>query len=566
MALEPYAQCDVLVIGSGGAGLLAAIHAARRGARVILLEKGAFGKSGCTILGEYSTNAAFGYADPRDNPAVHAADTLREGRYINDRRLVEVFVQEAPALVNELVEFGVKFDHKDGRLDQGLTPGNTYPRACFAGFHTGQTMMVGIKREAKRHANLKTAEGEIVTSLVMSGGRVVGARTVHWADGKPRLYQAGAVVLATGGSAQLYERATTSIDNTGDGMVLALEAGATLQDLEFVQFLPFVMCHPPTFGLNPAMPELLRRVEVRLTNQAGEAFVERTMPDWRYKGTRDILSQLLYLEIMGGRASPHGGLYLSVAHNPGEVIVKNLGVLYTQMLRQGIDLKRDPVEVAPSAHYHMGGIKIDEHGWTGVPGLFAAGEVTSGVHGANRLAGNALSEILVFGARAGEAAAADANSAPAGPLKEDEKSPAKPEWRLDPQGLRPAAFRARLQRTMWQQCGVVRSQEGLLQARNALQQLRQESETLLAVTSTITVYNREILDLLEARSMVVLAQAIVESAIIRTESRGAHYRADYPETDDQQWRVNLLVRREGSEINIAARPVLPAGPQEGGGQ
>ncbi len=489
---------------------MAAIYAARVGAQVILLEKGAYGRSGCTILGGYSCNAAFGNADPNDNPGVHAADTLRAGQYINDPHLVEIFVQEAPQRVLELKEFGVPFDIKNGRLDQGLMPGNSYPRACYSDFQTGRMMMAGMRREVRKYSNLTVYDGEIVTHLFKDGDRVVGANSVCWSDSQPHTFLAGAVVLATGGSAQLYERSTVSIDNTGDGMVLALEAGATLQDLEFVQFLPFVMCYPHLLGLNPGTPEGFRFVDVHLTNNKGEDFAEQAIPKWRNKATRDILAQMLYREIMAGRASPHGGLYLSVAHNPEEVIRESLSAFFLPLLKQGVDLRKDRVEVAPAAHYHMGGIHIDGDGWTGVPGLYAAGEVTAGVHGANRVAGNALSEILVFGARAGRAAAEYAITAHSVKEQIHQNEKYQPKWRVDPQGLRPATFKSRLQNVMWRNCGIIREQDGLEQAKQGLMQLSQEAETILAISSPITVFNREILDLLEAKSMIVLAQAIVE--------------------------------------------------------
>ena len=555
MKSNSYTQGDVIVIGSGGAGIMAAIYAARYGGKVILLEKGVYGRSGCTILGGYSCNAALGNTNPNDNPAVHEADTLKAGCFINDRNLVRVFVEEAPKCVLELAEFGVRFNTKNGKLDQGLTPGNTYPRSCFSDFRTGQMMMSGLRREVKNHKNIIVHDGVIVTNLIKNDHRIVGVESVHWSTGEPHSYLANAIVIATGGSAQLYERSTVSVDNTGDGMVLALSAGASLQDLEFVQFLPFVMCYPHSLGLNPGTGEGLRFVDVHMTNNMGEAFIDKEIPNWLNTATRDVLAQMLYKEIRDGRASPHGGLYLSVAHNPDEVIRDNLGTLYTSLLSQGVDLTQDTIEVAPAAHYHMGGIHIDENGWTGIKGLYAAGEVTAGVHGANRLAGNALSEILVFGARAGKAASEFVNSMKSDQAKELKTEPIFQKIKFDPQGLRPATLKSRIQRIMWKNCGIIRDHDGLEQAKQDLERASSETESLLAISSPISVYNREILDLLEVKSMVLLAQAIVESALARKESRGAHYRSDFPEIDDEQYKGNLMVRLNGKGFDLNLQPI-----------
>jgi fumarate reductase (CoM/CoB) subunit A len=565
--MKPEHECDVLIIGGGGAGIMSAIYAARKGADVILLEKGVFGRAGCTILGAHSINAALGHMDSEDSPEIHAEDTLRKGRYLNDPRLVEIYTQEAPDRVKELVEFGVRFDMREGNFDLDKMPGSTHPRACHAKFQTGRMMMAGLRRELKRYPNITVHDEIVVTKLFRAEGRVVGAKGIQLINSQPQHYLSRAIVLATGGAGQLYANTTTSIDNTGDGMILALEAGATLRDLEFVQFLPLVIQYPHLPGMNPGTPSMLSRLaDARLTNRLGERFAERAVPNWRYKATRDALAQLMYREIQEKRSGPHNGLFLSVSHLPPREIEKRFkyGNLFQRFLALGVDLRSDALEVAPAAHYHMGGILIDEHGQTTIPGLFAAGEVTGGVDGSNRLGGNALSEILVFGARAGAAAATYAADHSADAMFAIERDVDLPlPGTTEYEGLRPATIKSRIQKMMWEGCGVVRDRPGLEKTRKSLLALQNETRASHVRFSPITVYNREILDFLEVEKMLVLARIIVEAALMRTESRGAHYRADYPETNNDHWLANLLVHKDREEYVVQRRPAQMAPSMNG---
>jgi fumarate reductase (CoM/CoB) subunit A len=553
-------HCDVLVIGGGGAGALAAIHAAKRGADVLLVEKGVFGKSGNTILGGYSCNAALGVADERDNPRVHFEDTIREGKFLGDQTLVDVYTREAPDRIYELYEYGARFEKVNDRFAQGVMPGSTYPRACFIDDRTGQALMAALRRETCHQENVRIHHETIVTRLLLEHESVVGAAALRLRDCQPVCYSAKATVIATGGGSQLYQYSTTSIDNTGDGLVLAFDAGAQLQDVEFVQFYPTVQCYPRLLGLNPTAPAGLRiQAQARIYNAEGQDFVEERIPDWQLKATRDILSQVIYQEIMEGRGTPHGGVFIDVSHLPPEDVEREFAFsgFFDKLLAMGIDLRREPIETGVAAHYFMGGISVDERCETAVSGLFAAGEAMAGVDGANRLGGNALSEILVFGARAGNFAAEYASRAPAHPLLRDVEflEPLPRHQKMSEESIRPVHLKRALQYIMWEKVGVIRDGARLQEARQELKEIERKQLGRLVRQSSLEVYNREILDSIEVRKMVILAQIVASTAQMRQETRGAHARLDFPRRDDQNWLVNLVVRKEEGGFSISKEPV-----------
>lgn len=553
-------DCDVLVIGGGGAGSLAAIHAARKGADVVVVEKGVFGKSGCTILGGYSCNAALGSADKRDSPQVHFEDTVREGKYLNDQTLVDLYTREAPVRIYELYEYGAKFERIDDDFAQGMMPGGTYPRACFIDHRTGQALMGALRREVRHQKKIRIHQETIATRLLLEGDEVVGAVALRLRDSQPVCYAAKAVIIATGGGSQLYRYSTTSIDNTGDGLILAFEAGAELQDMEFVQFYPTVQCYPRLLGMNPTAPAWFRiRAKARIYNVQGRDFVEERIPNWQLRATRDILAQMIYQEIMEGRGTPHGGVYIDVSHLPRKQVEREFafGDFFGKLLRMGIDVRKEPIETGVAAHYFMGGMKVDERCQTRVPGLFAAGEAIAGVDGANRLGGNALSEILVFGARAGDYAAEYAAKRPGYPrLGEVELlEPIPGLQESNEQGIRPVHLKRALQQIMWEKVGVIREGQKLQEAREELEELGKRQLGDLVMQSSVTAYNREILDSIEARRMLILAQIIAASASMRRETRGAHMRIDYPHRDDANWLANLVIRKEERGFSLSKVPV-----------
>jgi fumarate reductase (CoM/CoB) subunit A len=526
----------------------------------VLVEKGVFGKAGCTILGGYSCNAALGITDKRDSPQVHFEDTVREGKFVNDQALVDVYAREAPDRVYELYEYGAKYEKINGEIAQGMMPGGTYARACFIDHRTGQAMMGALRRETKRQKNVRIHQEIIITRLIKRDGEVVGAVGLRLRDGQPVLYAAKATVIATGGAGQLYRYSTTSIDNTGEGLMLAFEAGAELQDMEFVQFYPTVQCYPRLLGMNPTTTAWFRiRAKARIYNAEGRRFVEERIPNWQLRATRDILAQLIYQEIVEGRGTPHGGVYIDVSHLPSAQVEKDFEFsdFFGKLLRMGIDIRKEAIETGVASHYLMGGVKVNERCETCVPGLFAGGEAIAGVDGANRLGGNALSEILVFGARAGDFAADYAAALPSHPsigeVGFDEPMPSVQQ--KGKQATRPVQLKQAIQQIMWEKVGVIREGEKLQAAQSELAELERERLPHLTMHSDLKVYNREILDSIEVRRMVVLAQIIAAAAAMRQETRGAQMRTDYPDRDDANWLVNLVVHKEQQGFSISKEPV-----------
>ena len=556
---------DVLVIGGGGAGAMAAIRAAQKVERVGLVEKGVLGKSGCTPMGAYSMCAAFGYGDPADNPRVHMEDTIRQGRFINCQELVEIYAREAPERVEELISFGGKFDREEnGRLKQGMMPGHTYPRACFFDRRTGPMIMGTLARKAKKTPQIRIFEEVMIIDLVIQGEGPHYALGIRWADSAFIIFQAKAIVVATGGGAQVYKHNTTSLDNTGDGLSLMFQAGAELTDMEFVQFYPTTVCFPRIPGLGPTAPAFMRiRLGAKLYNSLGEEFVHKKMPGWRFQATRDALSQAIYKEIIEGRGSPHGGVYLDVTHLPPEEVKReaDFGEYHKKLMRIGVDITKTPIETAVSAHFFMGGARVNAKGETNVPGLFAGGEAVAGYHGANRLGGNALSEILVSGSRAGQFAAVYA-----GGHEESERETKEVEsrliswkkrislWQAKAGGLRPVEGKKRLQEIMWEKAGVIREKGKMSAGLLALKTLLEEGERDLMM-GPIQRYNRELFDAFEFFHMIQVSSLILKAALTREESRGAHYREDFPLPDNSQWLVNIILSKSAAGIDIRKEKV-----------
>lgn len=556
---------DVLVIGGGGAGAMAAIWAAKVVDRVGLVEKGVFGKSGCTPMGAYSMCAAFGYSDPADSPKVHMEDTIKQGRFINRQELVEMYAHEAPERVKELISYGAKFDREEnGRLKQGMMPGHTYPRACFFDRRTGPMIMGTLARKAKRTPRISIFEEVMIIDLVIQEEGPHYAIGIRWADTTFIVFRTKAIVVTTGGGAQIYKHNTTSLDNTGDGLSLMFQAGAELTDMEFVQFYPTTVCFPKLPGLGPTSPAFLRiRIGAKLYNALGEEFAKKKMPGWRFQATRDLLSQAIYREIIEGRGSPHGGVYLDVTHLPPEEVKKEaaFGDYYKKLIQIGVDITKRAIETTVSAHFFMGGARVSAKGETNVPGLFAGGEAAAGYHGANRLGGNALSEILVSGSKAGQFAAAWAqghgeNGMGMEVLESrlnswEEKIS---QWKTKDHGLRPVEGKKRIQGLMWEKAGVVREGGKMREGLVALKALQEEGEGNLMICP-VKRYNRELFDAFEFFHMIRVSSLILRAALTREESRGAHYREDFPFPDDAQWLVNIILSKSAAGVNLRTEKV-----------
>jgi len=529
-------QTDVLVIGTGGAGLRAAIELDRQGLRVLLAGKRPRADAH-TVLAAGGINAALGTLDPEDSWAVHAADTLKEGQFLGDAEAVELLCREAPGAIEELVDWGVPFAREaDGRLSQRYFGAHRYRRTCFVGDYTGQEIINALVREVERR-NLPILERVYIADLLHTDGRVNGAYGFGLDDGQEVVIQAAAVVLAAGGHIHIYKRSSSRRrENTGDGMALAFGVGATLADMELVQFHPSGMVWPPELE-GTLVTEAVRGEGGRLLNRNGERFMARYDEERLELSSRDRVALANYSEIVAGRGTEHGGVWLDVSHLDPEVIHSRLPRMQAQFAAVGVDITREPMEIAPTAHYSMGGIRVvpRTHA-TDVAGLFAAGEVTAGVHGANRLGGNSLAEILVFGRVAGANAGqfAQSNAAPAldETLIAHKRAANQRLATLDGDVQR--ALIDELQQCVWHGAGVVRNAADLEQALEQIAAIRQRADA--APTG-----RPDLAAALDLRSMLLTAEATVRAALLRTESRGAHQRADYPATDGQ-WQRSILVR------------------------
>ncbi len=585
---------DVLVIGAGGAGLRAAIAAAGRGVSVGMVCKSLLGKAH-TVMAEGGIAAALGNVDDRDSWKVHFADTMRGGQYLNNWRMAELHAKEAPDRVRELEAWGALFDRtRDGRILQRNFGGHKYPRLAHVGDRTGLEMIRTLQDHGI-HAGIDVHMECTVITLLKDGDRVAGALVYDRERGRFHVFRAKAVVLATGGIGRAYRITSNSWEYTGDGHALAYRAGAVLQDMEFVQFHPTGMVWPPSVrGI--LVTEGVRGEGGVLKNRDGRRFMFDDVPEnyrnqtatdpdegWRYTQgdksarrppellTRDHVARCIVREVREGRGSPHGGVYLDIAWirerlpNAADHIRKKLPSMYHQFKQLAdIDITREPMEVGPTTHYIMGGIRVDgDSQMSTVPGLFAAGECAAGLHGANRLGGNSLSDLLVFGKRAGDHAADFASQHGAvtvDPCAVD----AAARWALEPfartDGEGPFAIQHALQETMQDLVGIVRREEEMQRALVALGAL-QARAARVAVDGN-REYNPGWHTALDLHNLLTVAEAITRSAIDRRESRGGHFRDDHPAKDPAAGGYNTVVRRGPDGAMQLAREAIPPVPAE----
>jgi len=542
------AYYDVIIVGGGGAGAEAALSATNEGVNVAIVEKGIFGSSGCTVLGAYSCNAALGYKDPKDSPEVHFEDTVREGRYINDQKLVEIYTEEAPKRILELHKIGHVFEEtENGKLKQGMMPGHTYPRAVFRDFHTGKAIISALKREVI-NKKIDVFNECVIFDILTIDNEIYGILGYDLKKGEIIILNCKALIITTGGCGQLYLHTTTSTDNTGDGLALAYLAGAELMDMEFVQFYPTAQCYPRLIGMNPTFPAWLRiNTGARLYNSEGVEFMKEKMPDWRFKATRDELARTIYTEIREGRGSPHGGVYIDVLHLSEKEIEEaySFANIFEDLLKIGIDLRKDTIETTVASHFFMGGIKVNEKFSTCVNGLFAAGEAIAGIHGANRLGGNALSEILVTGYEAGKYAAkyAKNNKLSDSDFETGDKIKKILDILERKEGISPIKIKKEIKNIMWEKVGVIRNGHELEEAIEKLESLKNDLTKMYVITKTY-IWNKELVDAIEANFMVTIALLIARAALYRKESRGSHFREDYPKTDNKNWLVNIIFQKD----------------------
>ncbi len=556
----------VLVIGAGGAGLRAAIAAAEEGATVGLVCKSLLGKAH-TVMAEGGIAAALGNLDPKDNWEVHFADTMRGGQLINDYRMVEIFAKEAPERVYELERWGGLFDRTpDGRILQRPFGAHTYRRLCHVGDRTGLELIRTLQDKAV-HSGIETYMEVTLTRLLRDSERIAGAFGYRREDGRYILFLAKAIVLATGGWGKLFTPTSNSWECTGDGCAMAYEAGAELMDMEMVQFHPTGMVWPP--GVRGILvTEAVRGDGGVLRNARGERFMERYDPKKMELSSRDVVARAIYKEVEAGRGTPHRGAYLDISHRGAEFIKKKLPSMYEQFLALAeVDITKSPMEVAPTIHYVMGGVRVEAGtGATTVPGLFAAGEVAAGLHGANRLGGNSLSDILVFGKRAGEHAAQYAGRLVTA-LRVDGRQAAEERTVLEhpfegDDGENPYKLHEDLQDVMELNCGIARTDGALKYGLEKIQRLKERAERLHVGGSKL--FNPGWHACRDVRFILTLCEAIIRSAIERKESGGAHWRLGHPDQDPEWGRKNLVVRRENGRMAVTTHPVPQMPPNSPG--
>lgn len=546
---------DVLIIGAGGAGLRAAIEALSQSASVGVVCKSLLGKAH-TVMAEGGIAASMGNVDSADDWRTHFRDTMRGGKFLNNWRMAQLHAQEAADRVRELEHWGALFDRtEDGRILQRAFGGHTFKRLCHVGDRTGLEMIRTLQDRGVQMGFDVYMECTI-TRLLMDGGRVAGAFGYWRENGRFVVFKAKSIVLATGGIGKAWPITSNSWEYTGDGMALAYEVGAELLDMEFVQFHPTGMVWPPGVqGL--LVTEAVRGEGGILTNRSGERFMERYDPKRMELSTRDVVARAIYTEVREGRGTEHGGAFLDISQKPAEYVKRKLPSMYHQFLELAdVDITKGPMEVGPTCHYMMGGIRVEaETGAASVPGLFAAGEAAAGLHGANRLGGNSLSDLLVFGRRAGLGAVefAKRQSSPvldSAQIGDAEREVLAPFERQTAEG--PYAVHADLQQIMQILVGIYRTEEDLNSAMEGLARLKERVKQLSISGSRM--FNPGWHLCADLKSMLTVAEAVTRSALARKESRGAHSRIDYPNLDASWGKQNNLISRRGAEMVLEQRP------------
>jgi succinate dehydrogenase / fumarate reductase, flavoprotein subunit len=587
---------DVLVIGAGGAGLRAAIEAAANGAKVGVVCKSLLGKAH-TVMAEGGIAASLANVDDRDNWRVHFADTMRGGQYLNNWRMAELHAREAPECVRELEAWGALFDRtKDGKILQRNFGGHKYPRLAHVGDRTGLEMIRTLQDHGI-HCGMEVHMECTVLSLLLDSGRIAGACGYDRERGHFQVWRANAVVVATGGVGRAYKVTSNSWEYTGDGLALAYRAGAELQEMEFVQFHPTGMVWPISVrGI--LVTEGVRGEGGVLRNAEGRRFMFDEIPDlykeqtadqeeegWRYTQgdrnarrppellTRDHVARCINREVKAGRGSQHGGVFLDIAwiktHLPNheEHIKRKLPSMYHQFKQLAdLDITKEPMEVGPTTHYMMGGIRVDgDSQMSNVPGLFAAGEAAAGLHGANRLGGNSLSDLVVFGRRAGRYAAEFAKKNTVDGAVDEEQLQATAKTALKPfdqgaSGENPYQVQYDLQEAMQDLVGIVRTESEMQQALNVIAGL--QTRAAKAGITGHRQYNNGWHTAIDLGSLLLVSEAITRAALLRKESRGAQFREDFPDKDAEWGKHNIIVRRGADGDMLVEKRVLPAMPAQ----
>jgi succinate dehydrogenase/fumarate reductase flavoprotein subunit len=548
---------DFLIIGGGGAGLFAALHAlkAEPRLRVTLVVKGLLGKTGCTRMVQGGYNAVL---DPADSLEAHFLDTLRAGGWINDQELAWTLVREAPERIRELVnEIGCRFDVRpDGAIHQKPFAGQSFDRTIHRGDLTGIEIVSRLQEQVEARGVHVLEDCRALDLVLDDEGRVAGAVLLDIRSGRFLAAQAKAVLLATGGCAPMYRVFAASLEKAGDGIAMAYRAGAELVDMEQMQFHPTGLIVPGSGLSGSVLEEGLRGAGGRLYNALGERFMARYDPVLLERTTRDLVSRAIYTEVLAGRGTANGGVYLDVSHLGADVVEREFPGMVERCRSLGMDLAREPVEVGPTAHFQMGGVRIHPDCRTGIEGLLVAGEDAGGVHGGNRLGGNGVAESTVFGARAGDTAAAWCAARPlrrwslalAAAIERRARAPLERERGEDPYAVRDA-----LRDLMWEHVGLMRTEAGLRRALAEIERLRERAAALRVRGGP--AFNPEWQVALDVQNMLTVAELVTRAALLRDESRGSHHRVDYPQPDDARWLRNIYARRDGDVPRLWTEPV-----------
>ena len=553
---------DVLVIGAGGAGLRAAIEAAAAGARVDIVCKSLLGKAH-TVMAEGGIAAALGNVDAEDNWQVHFQDTVRGGQLINNSRMAELHARESPDRVYELETYGAIFDRTpDGRIMQRAFGAHTYRRLCHVGDRTGLEMIRSLQDRVVQ-LGIEVHMEVTLTRLLKDGDRVVGAFGYNRVDGRFVAFRCKAIIMATGGWGRIFKVTSNSWEGTGDGVAMGFDAGAEVLDPEMVQFHPTGMVWPP--GVRGILvTEAVRGEGGYLKSRDGKRFMLEYDPKKKELSSRDVVARSIYKEVEAGRGTEHGGVFLDVTHLGAEKIKKKLPSMHEQFLRLAdVDITKEAMEVAPTIHYAMGGLRVEaETGATTLLGLYAAGEVAAGLHGANRLGGNSLSDLLVFGRRAGAAAGSYQREVGLGRIDESQIAEEQAIL-LRPLGgdgnENPYLLQQQLQQAMQDGAGLARDEKRLKACLNSILELRQRVTRIRVPGSRR--YNPGWHTARDLRFMLTVSECIVRAAIERRESRGAHWRLDYLEKDEALGRVNFVAYNDGGNVKLQQRPVPEMPPE-----
>lgn len=532
---------DILILGGGGAGLRAAIESATLGQKVFIISKEAFGRA--------HTEKAMGGINVAikapATPEQHFGDTVKGGWYVGNQRLVDIFTREMPDRVHDLVSYGVNFDRlPDGSFYTWAGGKQSAPLNLCAGDYTGREMMHGLVAETQKRG-VKFLADHYVTKLLARDNKIYGAVALNLQTGALVVIQTKAIILAAGGGGQLYKITSNEPSNTAEGYAFAFDIGAPLIDMEFIQFHPTGMAYPESVQ-GSLITEKVRGHKGKLFNSKGERFMTRYQPERMELAGRDEVARAIFTEVKEGRGTEHGGVYLDVRELGHDEILKLIPDVYEKFHAVGVDISKQQMEITPTMHHMMGGVKIDEWGATPVAGFFAAGEVTGGIHGSNRLGGNSLAEGQVFGRRAGIQASTYAKNATLSDIPHDlvaAEVKRVTSYKPQKQGKTYGDIRKKLKTTMWDNVGIVREESKL---KRALTDIETLEDTMKDVTASDTPSLQAVL---ETAEMIKVARLITTAALARTESRGSHFRQDFPDMD-KKWEKNILLSQKGKTIDV----------------